>query len=100
MAIAEDASTPAIVSVTGSSTGVWTTASFSPPANSLLVAIWGMGFSGSGTPSNTMSSTISGNPAWTAGPSDGTSTGAWAYIYTLQVGGTAPGAITVTLTNA
>jgi hypothetical protein len=101
MAISEDASTPAAVystGLSGSGNCVWTTASFSPPGGSLLVAEWSMGYSSSGTAVPTMSSTISGNPAWTLGPYNGASAGMWSYIWTLQLTG-APGSITCTLTN-
>jgi hypothetical protein len=100
VAITEDASTPAIVVLTGQSgTVTWTTASFSPPAGSLLIAMWADDFSTSGTPNPTVSSTISGNPAWTAGPHLYSASGYGAGIYTLQLG-SAPGSVTVSFANA
>jgi pyruvate kinase len=41
MAIAEDSSSPASVTVTNSGTATYTTASFRPPHNSLLIAMSG-----------------------------------------------------------
>lgn len=60
MAIAEDASTPATLSSTAGSATV-TTASFSPPAASLLLAIGCGGFASSGTPTVAFSDSTSGS---------------------------------------
>lgn len=93
--IVEDASTPAVVSNTGATNP--TTASFSPPGNSLLLALIGGGW-GSSTVSATV--TDSGGHSWINGP---TATGATsgqfgvakiAYTYLA----TAPGTMTVTAT--
>jgi hypothetical protein len=96
--IGEDASTPpAATKTVTSATMAVTTASFSPPAGTLLVATLDITHA-SGTPSVTMSSTIAGNPAWTTGPAlnAGTNYAAVFYLYLAS----APGAITVTATNS
>lgn len=96
MAVAIDASTPAVKSSTATTTPE-TTAAFSPPAGSLLVALVGLGFGTSAANSITISSTIAGNPAWTvAAEAIGTTTGDFgiARIYYLYLS-TAPGSITV-----
>lgn len=64
MAIAEDASTPAVA--TGTGTGTITTAAFSPPAGALLVALVGGGWSSTATMTATVSDSVSGS--WTTGP--------------------------------
>ena len=89
MAITEDGSTPAVVSSTASvSTRV--TTSFSPPANSLLVAMVGCFSSGS---NGVITVTDSGSHTWTkALESVGHTTVA---IWRCQLT-TAPGSITVT----
>lgn len=95
MPITEDASTPAVVHITG--TADPTTASFSPPPYSLLVAIVGTGPSTnvmSGTPSDT-----SGALTWTTGIVQAGFTadkGGLAAVYLAYVP-VAPGAITVTV---
>lgn len=92
MALSEDASTPAVV--TGNSTSAalaLTTASFSPPVNSLLVALFVYGHGGA---SPTSSVTDTGSHTWTAGPSlnNGANfVGIW-YTYLTS----APGSITAT----
>ena len=60
MAIAEDASTPAVVTLTGDTTGVISTASFTPPDNSLLVAILNVGYVTSQDPGMTISDSAGG----------------------------------------
>ena len=62
--IAEDASTPAVV--TGSAVASLTTAEFSPPAGVLLVAIASWGNNDMSSPSLAVSDSLSGE--WTAGP--------------------------------
>lgn len=62
MAIAEDASTPA-VSATSAGNGTQTTASFSPPAGSLLVAVAVANYIQSGTSSIALSDSTGGT--WT-----------------------------------
>lgn len=94
VAIALDASTPAVV--TGSLTGNLTTASFSPPVGSLLVALVGGGWSNA-----SMNATLSSTAGlvWTQavimrptvyGPGGGMTAIYWAYVPT------APGSMTVT----
>lgn len=64
MAITEDGSTPAVAGAVNLGSGTTTTASFSPPAGSLLVAIAGSDFH-----SGTLAITISDNQggSWTTG---------------------------------
>lgn len=100
MALAEDASSPAIVESTGSGTSV-ATAAFSPPAGSLVVALAGYGWengTGEGTGTATVADSSSGN--W-ATQRQQLNTNASYYGRTL-VGAhffsSAPGSITVTVT--
>jgi hypothetical protein len=96
VAITEDASTPAIIQQTGS--GVSTTASFSPPSSSLLVALVSGGWGN--TALMTAAVTDSTGGTWTAAATAaGTNTGlrgiaAVFYRYLP----TAPGAMTVSAT--
>lgn len=96
MAITEDASTPAIIQQTGS--GVSTTASFSPPSSSLLVALVSGGWGN--TALMTAAVTDSTGGTWTAAvTAAGTNTGlrgiaAVFYRYLP----TTPGAMTVSAT--
>lgn len=105
MAITEDASTPAIATVSDAgtstaSTKTITSASFSPPANTLLVALVNGGWGNSATNAEAASVTDSVGGTWTAGPAAvGTNTsargvGAVFYRYLSS----APGAMTVTAT--
>ena len=99
MAIAEDASTPAVVTATGNSTGTITTASFTPPSNSLLVVVLNVGYTsaGSGIASVTISDTASGS--YTAGPFLGDSAANNSGIWFRYLS-SSPGSITVTATNS
>ena len=101
MAITEDASTPAVVPVgdsgsTSPSTKTVTSAAFSPPANSLLVALVNGGWAT--TSANAASVTDSVGGTWTVGPAAvGTSTsarGVAAIFYRYL--SSAPGSMTVT----
>jgi hypothetical protein len=103
MAITEDASTPVIT--TGSDAGTTTTStktiasvSFSPPANSMLVALVGGGWGNSATNAMVASVTDSTSGTWTAGPSaagtDTAARGVAAIFYRYLP--SAPGSITVT----
>lgn len=96
MAITDDASTPA--NVTGTGTGALATASFSPPAGALLVALVSDGWNSSLIPTATVADSVGGT--WVPGPSIGnaaSSTRGGVNIYTRQLVG-APGAMTVTAT--
>ena len=99
MAIAEDASTPAVVTATGNSTGTITTASFTPPSNSLLVVVLNVGYAsaGSGIASVTISDSASGS--YTAGPFLGDSAADNSGIWFRYLS-SSPGSITVTATNS
>jgi hypothetical protein len=93
MTISIDPSTPAVT--TGTSNTAPTTPSFSPPANSLVVVLFGGGWNSSGTMSCTC--TDSGSHTWTSpvnatGPSGN---GGLAQIFESFFSA-APGAITVT----
>lgn len=96
MAITEDASTPAVATGTGSTTTI-TSAAFTPPANSLLVALVGGGWGTSGNTGATISDSVGGT--WTVGPSaaNTASPGGIAKIFTRQLS-SAPGSMTVTAT--
>jgi Domain of unknown function (DUF4082) len=95
MTIAEDASTPSVVTATADTTGVITTASFTPPANSLLVAVFNVGYTSAAAP--VVSVSDSGGGTWTSGGGIGTTKSNslvwWRYCTT------SPGAITVTATD-
>lgn len=93
MAISLDASTPAAVST--SATTALSTAAFSPPANSLLVALVGLGSaSGALTPTVTLS-----GATFTAITENTSSGNGEAGIWYSLVGGIAPGSITITATQ-
>jgi hypothetical protein len=99
--IAVDASTPAVVTSTSTSTPITlTTASFSPPAGSLVLALASNGFGLTGTTNNDITISDSGSHTWTTAikqivlPS-GTS-GVSAIFYTYFAA--APGSITVSTT--
>jgi hypothetical protein len=94
MAITEDASQPAVV--TSGTNAALTSAAFSPPTRTLLVAIVSAGY---GTTSNTATVTDSGLHTWTkvvnaigSGANGGVSQVSYTYLLT------APGSITVTST--
>lgn len=101
MAISEDASTPAFVvspvNTSGTTVAV-TTATFSPPANALLIAAVQTDYNSSGLATFATSSSITGNPAWTAYTGTAVSGGPATQFFALQLS-SAPGAITVTATN-
>jgi hypothetical protein len=90
MPIAEDPSTPPVTTDTAG-TGTQTTASFSPPAGSLLVAIAGGGYGGSAVPTITFSDSTGG--AWTVAATTGAQL-ARASI-AIRYLAAAPGAMTV-----
>ena len=97
--ISVDPATPAVVVATGSAGTSMTTASFSPPANSLLVVLTSFEYQAgnANAPVFTVRDSVSGTYA--LGPSvfDGTrgATAAWTrYLYN------APGAMTVTVANS
>lgn len=96
MAIAEDATTPgAKTGSTGSGTLTVTSNSFSPPASSLLVAIFGIGH---GTPVPSVTISDSGSHTWTTGPI-ATQTNCWVGISWVYLS-SAPGSITVSGANS
>ncbi len=99
MAITEDASTPAIVQVPGAA-GACTTASFSPPANSLLLALVAGGWGNAATTTASITDSAGGvwTPAVTASGTNGTTFGVAKIFYRYLP--TAPGAITVSATFA
>jgi hypothetical protein len=97
VAIAEDGSTPVPVKVTGTS-GACTTASFTPPVGSLLVALVAGGWGSGSLMDASVTDSVGGT--WAAGPNaQGTSTSARgvAKIFTRYLT-TAPGAMTVSAT--
>jgi hypothetical protein len=99
VAIAEDATTPAVATASNNTTGIITSASFSPPANSLLVVIVNVGYftAASGTAAVTVSDSAGGT--WTGGPFLGDSAADNSGIW-FQYLSSAPGSITVTATNS
>jgi hypothetical protein len=95
MAITEDASAPIVKTLAGTANP--TTASFSPPANSLLVAIVGGGW-GSTQPT-TATVTDSGGHTWTAAVTKaGTTASGGVVVIAYTYLSSAPGSITVTAT--
>jgi hypothetical protein len=100
VSVSEDASTPAVATTAGGSAATTlTTASFSPPAGSVLVAMceinWGT-YPGS-PPAITVTDTAGGT--WTAGPSvQLAAAGAKTAIFTRPAV-SAPGSVTVTMSR-
>lgn len=98
MPIAIDASTPANVQLATSTSATATTASFSPPAKSLVVIHVTIGFDANTPSPPSFTVADSGSTSYTAGPTgyDGGATGVWLFSHYYA---TAPGAITVTATR-
>lgn len=98
MPIAIDASTPANVQLATSTSATATTASFSPPAKSLVVIHVTIGFDANTPSAPSFTVADSGSTSYTAGPTgyDGGATGVWLFSHYYA---TAPGAITVTATR-
>lgn len=90
MAITEDGSTPAVAGAVNLGSGTTTTASFSPPAGSLLVAIAGSDFH-SGTLAITMSDSTGGT--WTTGVNMAGQSGRC--LVSIRYLASAPGSMTV-----
>lgn len=97
MALAIDASSPAVKTGTGTTT---TTASFTPPANSLIVAVASCG-NGAGTTGTTASVTITDSisSSWTLKKRQNLSGSGSSEIWMLDAGGS-PSARTVTATTS
>ena len=97
--ITQDATTPAVVTAAGSAGTSLTTASFSPPANSLLVVLTSFEYqaANASTPVLTVSDSVSGTYA--DGPSVFDGSRGMAAIWTRYLF-TAPGAMTVTIANS
>lgn len=97
MGIAQDASTPAAVDVQGTTGGTVSTASFSPPANSMVVIVATIGYQAGGSaPTVTCADSLAN--AYTAGPAVFDTLYEGVYIFTRYYS-TAPGPITVTVTR-
>ena len=97
MGILQDISTPAAVDVTGTTGGTVATASFSPPANSMVVIVANIGYlSSSSAP--TVTCADSNAVSYTAGPAVFDTQFAGVYIFT-HFYSSAPGPITVTVTR-
>ena len=94
MAIAIDASSPAVV--TGVTSGALTTASFSPPAGSVLVVLTGIGWSG-GSPGINITDSQSLSGWFLASSAIGTGNNTVSAVFAVALP-TAPGAMTVTNT--
>ena len=94
-----DASTPAAVDTTGSTSLTVATASFSPPANSTVVVGFGIEFDTGETSAPTVSCADSLSNSYGAGPSayDGQAGGCWLFSHYYA---SAPGSITVTVTRS
>lgn len=101
MPITEDASTPAVVQVSGSTSGsTAVTASFSPPAGSLLVAIAAIGYQTStATPTVSLSDSVSGSWLQNGGFDYSTAGSIGTAMWTRQLSG-APGSMTVTFSTS
>lgn len=96
MSVTTDASSPASVTATGRPASI-VTASFTPPANTMLCALCAVGWNASALAAVTVSD--SGSHAWTKKSEIGTNSvnGGLASIWTIPVMSTSPGAITVTM---
>lgn len=96
--LSKDASTPAIADSVGNTSGVLSSASFSPPAGSLLVVVENVSYRSSGhTP--VLSVTDSKSGTWTQGPHAYDTHFDGSAIFERYLSG-APGAMTVTLHNS
>ena len=99
MAISEDASTPAVVQVNDSSSaGSAVTASFSPPAGSLLVAVCAIGYANTVSPTLSISDSLSGT--WANGPNEFNGTFAVGAAIFTQYFASAPGSMTVSFNTS
>jgi hypothetical protein len=99
LAIAKDASSPATgFTVQGSAATSWTTAAFSPPANSLVgvLAMVGYGVAGGSSPACTCKD--GNNVTYTAGPAVFDTAFAWEGIFT-HFYASAPGSITIVVSR-
>ncbi len=98
MAISLDASTPAVVDLTGSTSTTITTASFSPPAGCWIAVTFGIETdTGGSAPTITCKDSLSN--AYTAGPSNWDALAGGTFQFKNYYA-TAPGSITVTVTRA
>jgi len=95
--ITADSSTPTVATSLGNTSGTVTSASFSPPAGSLVVAVVNVGFRNKNSATVSVKDSL-GN-TWSAGPglNDGVYdfSGQWWHYFS-----SAPGSITVTATNS
>ena len=98
MTLALDGSTPVAVDLTGSTAGTATTASFSPPANSMAVMAVNIGYAVNTTTGPTVTCADSNGNTYTAGPNDYDARFDGSYIFTFFYS-SAPGSITVTVTR-
>jgi len=99
MAIALDGSTPVAVDHAGSTSSTAVTASFSPPAGSIVVIAVNIGFSATTATGPTVTCKDSLSNTYAAGPSAYDTFLAGAYIFTYFYV-SAPGSITVTVTRS
>jgi hypothetical protein len=97
--ITQDASTPAVVTASGSAGSSLTTASFSPPANALLVVMTSFDYQAANTTSPVFTISDSASGTYTAGPSVFDGSRGIAAIWTRYLF-TAPGAMTVSISNS
>jgi hypothetical protein len=98
MPILQDISTPAAVDLVGDTGGVVTTASFTPPANSMVVIVATIGYlSSSSAP--TVTCADSAAVSYTAGPTVYDTQFEGAYIFT-HFYSSSPGPITVSVTRS
>ena len=97
MAIAIDASTPAAVNLAASVSLTATTASFSPPAGSLVLVMVAIGLQGSAAETVTVAD--SGSVSYTAGPLEYAFSANGVFFF-QQYYASAPGSITVTATRS
>jgi hypothetical protein len=95
--MAEDTSTPAPLHRPNSTTGTATTATFSPPANSMVVVCTAAMYLNQSS-ATSLSCADSLSNAYTAGPSAGGTGNAYSQIFTRYYS-SAPGSITVTVSN-
>jgi hypothetical protein len=95
--ILQDASTPAAVDLTGTTGGTVSTATFTPPANSMVVIVATIGYLNPAS-APTVTCADSGAVSYTAGPAVFDTLYAGAYVFT-HFYSSSPGPITVTVTR-
>lgn len=97
MAIALSGTTPAAVDLAASTSATAVTASFSPPAGSLVAVGVALGYTGGGPPTVTVADSLANSYA--AGPSGNDAVRVMSFMFSYYYAA-APGSVTVTATRA